>query len=288
MPLTIIVTNQSSVVDQLTLQVQGIDPTWFSLGESSASLFPGGQQAFIVPLQLPENEAVNAGTYPVILSVTSRDDPSSRATFEVPIEVRPTGTIELIITPQAVTTRRLALYQLQLTNRANAELVVDLTATDADHALELLLANDRVALQPGATQEVGLTARPRSRPLIAPPRTFAFRVLATPATSDDAAATEPLAGVDGALTYRSLLPFLAAIPPRLRRLLLPLLILALLAALALWALGRPGTQLPFLATPTPIPTPQPAPTVAPAPPPAPAAAAAPPAAPAPAPTPAAA
>jgi hypothetical protein len=80
-------------------------------------------------------------------------------------------------------------------------------------------------------------------------------------------ALEGLAGVDATFVCSPPVPFWTLLPIGLRRLIAPLLALALLAAVAAWMLGAPGLRLTGLlsgrpaveptAAPSPLPTPEP-------------------------------
>jgi hypothetical protein len=265
-PIALQVTNLGPIVDQFALTVEGLDPSWFTIGTGEVNLFPSAADSLDLEIHLPEDQTVVAGTSMVRLTVTSRAEPAHASVFELPLEVQAVGGLELLLTPQVASVRRAARYQVRLTNTGNGERLVDLTATDPDAALDLKLARDRVALAPGAVEHIQLRARPVHQPLVTRPHTYPFRVVALPATEEGLPAAEPLAGADGTLIYRGLFPFLVGLWPKLRRPLLLLAALALLALLALWALGQAGVQLPWRNLfPTPQPTPAVVPTTAPAP-----------------------
>jgi hypothetical protein len=258
------VTNLGPIVDQFALTVEGLDPSWFTIGTAEVNLFPSAAGSLDLEIHLPEDKAVVAGTQMVRLTVASRAEPAHASVFELPLEVQAVGGLELLLVPQVASVRRAARYQVRLTNTGNGERLVDLTATDPDAALELKLVRDRVALAPGAVEQVELRARPVRHPLVTRPRTYPFHVLVLPATGDDLPAAEPLAGADGTLIYRGLFPFLVGLWPKLRRPLMLLAALVLLALMALWALGQAGVQVPLNPFPTRQPTPTAAPTTSPA------------------------
>jgi hypothetical protein len=110
-------------------------------------------------------------------------------------------------------------------------------------------------LEPGDARDVAVTATPRRQPLIGTAQSYPFRVIVTPAGSRAGEQLEPMGGVDGVLRHTPPLSFLAFVPLRLRRWLLPLLALLLLAALLIWFLAGPGTRtFQLQAQPTPVPT----------------------------------
>jgi hypothetical protein len=232
--VTLLVTNRGRTVDGFSLRCTGVDPAWYSVPVGEVNLLPDATEALQIELHVPDEPNLAAGRYPVRLTVVSQSDPHTSIDFELPLEIQTTGTVELELRPTLVSTRRSGHYVLLLRNQSNATQALDLRATDPDAALELRLGVEGVLLEPGDTREVAVTAMARRRPLIGTAQSFPFRVIMTPAGGEVGEQLEPLGGVDGVLRYTPPLTFLAFVPLRLRRWLLPLLALLLLAALLIW------------------------------------------------------
>jgi len=252
-PITLVVTNRGRVVDQLQLQVAGLDPAWYTLEVPSINLLPETSGGLRLDVHVPPDAV--AGDYTLHLTIASQEDPAESVQVDVPLQILAQGAMGLELIPAVVTSRRLGRFRVHASNTSNELRSIDLVATDPDEALELALDRDHLTLDPGADDSVWLTARPRQRPLIAPPRTLPFTVTAMAGTE----LSEPLAGVQGRLVYRAPLAFLVAVPPRVRALALAALGLLLAAAILIWLLGQPGVHGPFAE-----PSPTVAPTTAPA------------------------
>jgi hypothetical protein len=252
-PLSLLVTNRGRVVDQFTLAYNGVDPGWVNVTAGEATLMPDADAGFELTIRIPDQPPPPAEVYTLLLGVSSRAEPDVLATAEIALEVMPVGGVELELRPLLVRTRGSARYTAHLKNFSNASHAISLIAQDPKDVLDLTLGANHHSLDIGTTQDVEVRARPRKRYLIGPPAAHNFRVLALPATEGTELA-EPLAGTDGTLIYQPALAFLAFIPPRLRRLLLGLLVLLALAALAIWLLFGPGSRI---AGPQPGPTPVP-------------------------------
>jgi hypothetical protein len=195
-----------------------------------------------------------AGRHEAALRVISREAPSAPAVVYVAVDVISVGGVEATLTPQRAAVgwlrNREARYTLAIVNHGNADLLLDLAAVQPEETLELRLEPDRVAVLHGASAEATLLARPRKRPIVALARSHTFNVQAAPAaelgTDVDAAPGEPVAVVAGELIYKPPLASLAALPLGLRRLLMAVAALALLAALLIWFLAAPGRRGPLI------------------------------------------
>jgi hypothetical protein len=241
------VTNAGSIVDQFGLMVEGLDPTWFSVREGMVNLFPGAMGTLQLDIHLPDGPEAVAGTHAAILRVISHEVPSDAATVTVPINILAIGGFQASIAPQRVRVgwRGTAHYVISLNNTGNDDALLDLALRDPEEALEFKVSPDRVSVPHGSSAEATVTGRPRARPLVSLERSYAFTVDAVrslPSTDAETQATETLAVVVGELVYHPPLATLAALPLSLRRLLMALAALAVLAALLIWFLAAPGRR----------------------------------------------
>jgi hypothetical protein len=248
MPMTLLVANQGSIVDQFTLTCSGVDPQWITVQVGEATLLPDAESVFQLSLRVPDQPPPSAKVYTLQLTVDSRAVPGEMARSEVSLEVLPIGGIELELRPSLVRTRGTARYTASLKNHSNTDHELSLVTQDPNEALELSLSTARHRLDVGGECDVEVRARPRKRQWVGVPAAHSFRVLALLAGDELA---EPLGGADGTLIYRPPLAFLAFIPLWLRRLLLALLVLLALAALLIWLLFGPGSRI---AGPPAVPT----------------------------------
>jgi hypothetical protein len=79
----ITVQNKAAVVDEFALQVEGLDPKWFTLAARGSSLFPGESETLELQLHLPVDRSVEAGLRRVGLRVSSRQDPTQVTGLEL-------------------------------------------------------------------------------------------------------------------------------------------------------------------------------------------------------------
>ena len=101
----IVVYNDSPIVDEFGLRVDGLDGDWYSLARSSVSLFPGEQTEVRLELRVPP--AAAGGTYPFTVVATSRDNPaeSTLANTTCAVGTAAQTPIELTIVPERQSAR---------------------------------------------------------------------------------------------------------------------------------------------------------------------------------------
>jgi hypothetical protein len=237
--ITVSVTNGATIVDQIELHVEGVDPSWLTISTTSLELFPGAAGTFTVDIQLPEHPAPAAGVQQIQVAAVSRADASNVARIELPLEVLATGAVAVTLSPQRVNTRGTGRFRVELTNDGNEDRPVDLVVSDPEAALATRLVPDRIAVPAGQRREADLRVTPHRRRLFAPARSYPFTVTVFPAGAE---AAEPLGTVDGTLVYRGPLLFLVALFGGARRALIALVALLAAAAVAIWFLAPPVRQ----------------------------------------------
>src|SRR5438105_1137305 len=85
--LHLTITNTSSVVDRFAIAVSGVPADWYTLDQSTVSLFPGASEGLLLTVHPPEDRTATAGAHPITLTATSEDDASQTATCQVALTV---------------------------------------------------------------------------------------------------------------------------------------------------------------------------------------------------------
>jgi hypothetical protein len=242
---TFVVRNRASVVDQYTLTVEGLEPTWWEITPPAVSLFPGEQASATLSLHLPPGAV--AGDYSATLRAVSADDRGRFATAPFSLEVVAAGVIGLVLEPK-VSSGRLGKHAVRISNRSNAERQLVLAGADADEALQYSFVPPNLTLPPNGEATADLEVRPRSAPLWGNSRAHSFSVRALGVGEE-----EPAAETDGELQYRPLIGPASLPPGRWRWLLalVPLFALALLLrSLLADGLNPSASATPTIARPT--------------------------------------
>ena len=72
---TTTIRNLGQSVDQLTLNIDGLDPSWYTLPVSSVALFPNDQDNLKIILHPPKIPETKSGFYYLHVIVVSQENP---------------------------------------------------------------------------------------------------------------------------------------------------------------------------------------------------------------------
>jgi uncharacterized membrane protein len=72
--------NTSEIVEVFSIEVEGIESSWFSTSISSVSLFPGDKETISISFTPPLSSSSGAGSYTATVKVSSRRDPTITST----------------------------------------------------------------------------------------------------------------------------------------------------------------------------------------------------------------
>jgi uncharacterized membrane protein len=96
---TATIRNLGQSVDQLTLNIEGLDPGWYTLPVSSVALFPNDQDNLKIIFHPPETKG---GSYPFRINVFSQENPDEKATVDLAIEIQAVPEVELSLSPPTI------------------------------------------------------------------------------------------------------------------------------------------------------------------------------------------
>lgn len=243
--IVVSVTNTSSIVDQFSLSVDGLDSAWFTVTRTLVNIFPSAQDHLELEVHLPDDAAVAAGLRDVVLTIVGQSDPHNTALVHLSVEVLARGGLEIQLTPQRVTVgrRQAGRFAIAINNPGNAERLINLVVDDPVAALEVRIDPDQVSVPPAARTQAVLLARPRRRPLVSRQQSYPFSLSAFEvprATAAGGQVPQLVAALPGEVVYAAPLAMLVPFSPALRRALLALAALAVGLALLIWLLGEPG------------------------------------------------
>ncbi len=227
--LDVLVRNNGSVVDEVTLGVLGEMAPWASVEPPALSLFPGGEGRARVTFAPPRSSLPRAGTYDFGVMVSSREDPEGSTVEEGSIEVVAFSDTVAELIPHAGRARHSARYRLAVDNRGNVPLACTLAGADAGGAVILEVRPKELDVPAGATMFARVTATTSHWIWKGSPQTLPFAILARPGE-------EAPIRCEGSLLHE------AVFPPWLPRALMALAALVA-AAVAVWyGLLRPNIR----------------------------------------------
>ncbi|MFC2005147.1 hypothetical protein ACFLUY_02870, partial [Chloroflexota bacterium] len=170
--------NLGQSVDQLTLNVEMLDPEWYSLPVSSVALFPNDQDNLKIMLHPPKDAEVKSGTCPFRIRVISQDNPKEETTVDLAIEIQGVPGIEMDISPQNITGWR-GVYNIQIDNPSDVEAKVQLSASDARGKLRYHLQPESLSVASGGRENVVLAVRLGWLSFLGGAKEFDFQVRAS-------------------------------------------------------------------------------------------------------------
>jgi len=172
--------NLGQSVDQLTLSIDGLDSSWYTLPVSSVALFPNDQDSLKIILHPPKAVETKAGSYPFRIKVASQENPEEIATVESIIEIRALPGIELSISPQSTAGRK-GVYSIVGKNMGASEAILRLEAADTRRRLRYHLHPENLTVPGGGQAEASLEVKLGwLRFIISGEKTLDFKVTATP------------------------------------------------------------------------------------------------------------
>jgi hypothetical protein len=199
--LLVTIQNLSEIVDQYSIQVDGLEPSWYSVPISEVSLFPQDQERARISLHPPSGFEAEAGRYDLMVRVISRENPTERTSVPATLEVLPTLALEVGLSPQRASSTRDGVFQVRLANPSNVDLTVDLSASDPEEGCVYRFQPQRASVAAGENRVVTLRVSPKAKPPRGEARRYDFTVRAEPTMGSMQAQV-----VIGSLEHRSAVP----------------------------------------------------------------------------------
>lgn len=166
LPLSVTITNTSSVIGGYAIRILGADPGWVQLDAEQLSLFPDESRTVVVHVTPPRGIA--AGTRRIAVQVRELTPPEASSITEIDLTVPAAKGVQLRVDPLAVTAGKHAAYSVILENTGNTVVSGLLGGDDAEGKVRFRFTPDAVTLGPGEHALVDMRATAR-RPLAGSP-----------------------------------------------------------------------------------------------------------------------
>lgn len=228
------VTNRSDTVNEFLVELE--DPTvgWIRIEPATRNIWPGSRDVFRIIIQPPRSADVRAGWRSYGLRIRSGGIPDGFATAELRVEVRPFEAVEARLIPRTSAGYTRGRHRIELRNQGSAPWTANVTGIDPEDVLRLKVPT-QVMANPGETLNVPIVVRPRSLAWIGSKQRHPFSVAL--ARQGGAA---PIT-LEGTYTQRAFIPTFV----------IPAVVAAIVAAVALFATGILPPKPPPAATPQP-------------------------------------
>jgi beta-lactam-binding protein with PASTA domain len=156
------VRNQSGIVDNFDLSLEGVPDAWWTITPKTVYLVPFGrgagyEQEVEIALHPPRSPQALAQPWPLLVVATSRAHQVAVATAHATLVIEPYWEVDAAVAPAQAAGRLGARYQALVRNRANAPVEVALSLSDDEQVMRfergeriVTGAAVRGALLPGA------------------------------------------------------------------------------------------------------------------------------------------
>jgi hypothetical protein len=176
---TITIQNNGATVDQYAVELDQLPTTWYTLSNTSVALFPQDKEEAKLVVHPPKGAAAKAGNYPFSVTVLSRADATQTTRVDGMLQVGSVGAFDTVIAPSKLVGRR-GRYMLHLNNGGNADVNVELSATDPGNKCRFQFQPQKVTLVAGMRSTVPVIVKPRRNWLVGARKNFDFQVKAAP------------------------------------------------------------------------------------------------------------
>lgn len=181
--------NATTTVDQYSIEVESLDPSWYTVTVQSVSLFPGDSAPIPIRLHPPKGSATRAGNYTFTVRARSHSDPTLVGITKGVLQVGSYSIFQVELAPKRVTAYR-GKYRLTLSNGGNNEVQLDLDGRDPESDLNYSFRGKQPTVQPGSKLVVPVTVKRRGVHWIGQPRRYQFSINARPVDGDEKDAKE--------------------------------------------------------------------------------------------------
>jgi beta-lactam-binding protein with PASTA domain len=226
--LIALVRNQSGIVDNYDLHVEGLPEGWWTIAPATVYLVPYGaaggeyEQEVTVTLHPPRAAEAEARTWPIRIVAVSKANNAPAGYAAAGLDITPYHELEAEMRPERTSARRRAQFAIAVRNRANAPVDVQLAGVDPDNEMRFSFQKPRFTVAPGRRNGSAIMVIPPKPALVGRPVHRRFDITSTVIGSETGALPK-----GASLTQKPWIPAWAL-------LLLPLLLIAAIAAYLLW------------------------------------------------------
>lgn len=171
------VTNLSAALDQISLEIEGLDPSWVQILPVVLPIYPQEQKTARLTIRVPA-EAPGGGPWGLAVRARSRENQGVTGVATLALSIQGTGSLELTAprTAPVLAGAGTAAFPLHLVNHAAVPVVAQFSVADPTGALECTVEPARLQLGARAEGQARLTVRVRTPDL--PARSFDLTVTA--------------------------------------------------------------------------------------------------------------
>ena len=180
-PITITVSNDTTVIGGYAIRVLGADPGWVELEADQISLFPDESRTLTAIVTAPRG--IPAGSRRIAVQVRELTPPEASSIVEIDLAVPAADSMQLRIDPMAVTAGAQATFSILVENTGNTTIRGRLDGDDPEEKVRFRFEPETVVLTPGEHAVVDLRAKAR-RHVIGTPTVRMLSIYLDPESED--------------------------------------------------------------------------------------------------------
>jgi len=175
--MVVAVQNLGTTVDHLSIELEGLEPSWFTFPATVIQLFPTERGQAQIHFQVPRRSDIRSGGYPFTVRVRSRTDPAEVGTAQGVLEIRPYQVYRFDVMPKRVIGRR-GSFRAIIQNMGTADVEPQLQGKDPEALCGFHFQTAQPRVVPGSDATVPFTVKPRRSSLVGEPKTFNLTISA--------------------------------------------------------------------------------------------------------------
>src|SRR5918912_3937732 len=177
-----LVRNQSGIVDNYEVKVEGMPDDWWSVFPDTVYLVPFGtggtyEQEVEVHIHPPRSPQAESRVWELRVVAHSKAQGKPAASAPLAVGIQPYTETQTKVRPERVKGRRKALFDVAVTNSANAPVLVALEGSDPDGEMDFAFNRPPQEIGPGQNVNVGMRVKPPRQHWIGRPLDHRLQVI---------------------------------------------------------------------------------------------------------------
>ena len=157
---TINIRNQSQIVDEFDIRIEGLDPTWWTLSTSSVSLFPRDHGEAKLTIRPPKEAEAKAGSYSFQVRAVSQADPKEMTEEGAYLILSGFLVWDVEMSPTKVVGGS-GTYRITASNSGNTDINLVFEGKDPEEALNYTFSHDEMTVPAGESALITLKVSPK-------------------------------------------------------------------------------------------------------------------------------